>query len=75
MSNTHVHDKNLKIACAYQQKQARSTIYIPKPLHDASFRAPERIMIKAHLFIKACSHKNRCNDEHVFLKHPHQFGL
>jgi hypothetical protein len=36
---------------------------------------PERIMIKAHLFINGCSIKNRCNDEHVLLSHPRRAGL
>ncbi|TWX68033.1 hypothetical protein ESZ36_12210 [Colwellia demingiae] len=32
-------------------------------------------MIKAHLFIKGYSLKNRCNDEHVLLSHPYRAGL
>ena len=44
-------------------------------LQDASFRMPERFMIKAHLFIKGCSLKNRCNEEHDLLRNPQRAGL
>ena len=42
---------------------------------DASFRMPERFMLKAHLFIKGCSLKKRCNEEHDLLRHPRRAGL
>jgi len=45
------------------------------PLQGASFRIPERFMIEAHLFIKGCSLKNRCNEEHDLLRHPRRAGL
>ena len=32
-------------------------------------------MIKANFFIKGCSLKNRCNDEHYFLINPRWAGL
>jgi len=32
-------------------------------------------MIKAHLFVKGCSLKNRCNEEHVLLSRPKMAGL
>ena len=41
--------------------------HIPMILQDASFRMTERLMIKAHLFIKGCSLKKRCNEEHYLL--------
>ncbi len=44
-------------------------------LQDASFRLPERFMVKAPLFIKGCSLKNRGNEAHDLLKHPQRAGL
>jgi hypothetical protein len=32
-------------------------------------------MIKKHSFVKGCSLKNRCNDEHEFLRDPRRAGL
>ncbi|PKG85489.1 hypothetical protein CXF85_07080 [Colwellia sp. 75C3] len=32
-------------------------------------------MIKAHLFIKGYSLKNRCNEAHDLLSRPHRAGL
>jgi hypothetical protein len=32
-------------------------------------------MIKAHLFIKGYSLKNRCNELHDLLRHPRRAGL
>ena len=48
---------------------------ISKLLQDEYFRTSERIMIKAHLFINGCSLKNRCNDEHDFLRSPRRASL
>jgi hypothetical protein len=48
---------------------------IPMTLQGASFRMPERLMNKAHLFINGYSLKNRCNEMHYLLKHPHGAGL
>jgi len=42
---------------------------------NTSFRMPELFMIKAHLFIKGCSLKKRCNDEHDLLWDPSRAGL
>jgi len=42
---------------------------------NSSFRTPERFRIKAHLFIKGYSLKNRCNDEPDLLWFPHRAGL
>ncbi len=39
------------------------------------FQTPERIMFKAHLFIKGCSLRNRCNDEYFLLKRHQCAGL
>jgi hypothetical protein len=44
--------------------------YIPAPLEDARFRKPERIIIKAHFFVKGHSLKNKCNDGYVLLSFP-----
>ena len=60
-------------------------------LQDASFRMPERFMIKAPLFIKGCSGeyapafsyklhpcsalKKGGNEEHDLLRHPQRTGL
>jgi len=44
-------------------------------LQDASFRMPERFMVKAHLFINGYSLKKRCNEEHDWLRHPRRAGL
>ena len=44
-------------------------------LQDASFRMPERFMIKAHLFIKGYSFKKRGNEEHESFRHPRRAGL
>jgi len=43
---------------------------IPAPLEDASFRKTERIIIKAHFFVKGYSLKNKCNDEYGLLRLP-----
>ncbi|TWX71143.1 hypothetical protein ESZ36_05345 [Colwellia demingiae] len=32
-------------------------------------------MIEAHLFIKGCSLKKRCKEEHYSLRHPRRAGL
>ena len=48
---------------------------IPVILQNAGFRMSERFMIKAHLFIKGYSLKNRCNEEHDLLRHPRRAGL
>ena len=66
-------------------------MYIPAPLEDARFRKPERIIIKAHFFVKGYSGeyapafsnklhpcsvlKNKCNDEYVLLRSPQRAGL
>ena len=50
-------------------------MYIPAPLEDARFRKPERIIIKAHFFVKGYSLKNKCNDEYVLLRFPQRAGL
>jgi len=36
---------------------------------------PERLMIKAHLFIKDFFLKNSYNEAHDFLRHPQRAGL
>jgi hypothetical protein len=36
--------------------------YIPDPLEDDRFRKSERIIIKAHFFVKGHSLKNKSND-------------
>ncbi|OUR85131.1 hypothetical protein A9Q75_00065 [Colwellia psychrerythraea] len=50
-------------------------ISIPMILQDASFRMPERFMIKAPLFIKGYSLKKGGNEEHYLLRHPQRTGL
>jgi hypothetical protein len=45
-------------------------LHIPAPLEYARFRKPERIIIKAHFFVKGSSLKNKCNDEYVLLRFP-----
>ena len=42
---------------------------------NVCFRTTEQSMIKAHLFIKGCSLKNRCNDEHDLLRSPRRASL
>jgi hypothetical protein len=32
-------------------------------------------MIKTHIFIKGCSLKKRCNEEHDLLRDPHRTSL
>ena len=44
-------------------------------LQKAGFRIPGGVMIKAPLFIKGYSLKNRCNEEHDLLRHPRRAGL
>ncbi len=44
-------------------------------LQDVRFRAAERFMIKAHLFIKGRSLKKRCNEEHDLIRGPCKAGL
>ncbi|PKH85096.1 hypothetical protein CXF79_17545 [Colwellia sp. Bg11-28] len=48
---------------------------IPKPLEAAYFRVPERLMIKAPLFINGYSLKKRGNEEHNLLRSPHRADL
>ncbi|WP_088569001.1 hypothetical protein, partial [Colwellia marinimaniae] len=48
---------------------------IPMIPQNACFRIPERFMIKAPLFIKGYSLKNRVNDEHYLFRHPQRAGL
>jgi hypothetical protein len=48
---------------------------IPAPLEDARFRKTERIIIKAHFFVKGHSLKNKCNDEYVLLSFPRRACL
>jgi len=43
---------------------------IPVPLEDARFRKPERVIIKAHFFVKGHSLKKKCNDEYGLLRLP-----
>ncbi|HCH69721.1 MAG TPA: hypothetical protein DE042_04340 [Colwellia sp.] len=50
-------------------------LYIPKPPQDASFRMPERNIIKVHLFINGHSIKNRCNAEYYLFSHPRRACL
>jgi len=42
---------------------------------NACFRAPERFMIKALVFINGCSLKKRSNDEHDLLRRPRRASL
>jgi len=44
-------------------------------LQNVCFRVSEKFMIKAHLFINGYSLKNRCNDEHDFLRSPRRASL
>ena len=42
---------------------------------NVCFRIPERLMIKAHIFINGCSLKKRCNVEHGLLRHLRRASL
>jgi hypothetical protein len=59
----------------YIQLQQMNRRSIPAPLEDARFRKPERIIIKAHFFVKGHSLKNKCNDGYVLLSFPQRAGL
>ncbi|MBL4909494.1 MAG: class I SAM-dependent methyltransferase [Alteromonadaceae bacterium] len=52
-----------------------SCAYILMILQNVCFRTFEKFMIKAQLFINGCSLKNRCNDEHGFLRSPRRASL
>ena len=49
--------------------------FIPIPLEDARFRKSERLIIKAHFFIKGYSLKKKCNAEYDLLRLPRRAGL
>ncbi len=44
-------------------------------LQNVRFRAAERFMVKAHLFIKGRSLKKRCNEEHDLIRGPCKASL
>jgi len=48
---------------------------IPVPLEDARFRKSERLIIKAHFFIKGHSLKKKYNAEYDLLSLPRRAGL
>ena len=50
-------------------------VFIPAPLEDARFRKSERLIIKAHFFIKGYSLKKKCNAEYDLLSLPQRAGL
>jgi len=49
--------------------------YIPAPLEKARFRKSERLIIKAHFFIKGYSLKKKCNAEYDLFSLPQGAGL